>query len=110
MMTQTPEEKQKVYALLADGSIAVHYWGNNPIEQNMLKQGNIFETEEEAINEKQRRLMSTMAAELKTKVRDPFIQIKTGEKTDFLIVDDRYIIDFKDILKVCEEFQRCQKA
>ena len=47
-MTRMPKDKQKVYALLADGTIAVHYWSSNTVETNMFLQGNIFEDKGDA--------------------------------------------------------------
>jgi hypothetical protein len=44
MMKQIPEEKQKVFALLANGEIKEHYWSANQVEMQMFRQGNIFIT------------------------------------------------------------------
>jgi len=59
-MTEKPKDKQKVFALLADGSIAVHHWSNNEVENRMFCQGNIFETEEEARSERERRILTAL--------------------------------------------------
>lgn len=108
MLTKKPNDKEECYALLADGNIAKHFWGNNAIENNMLLQGNMFKTEKEAKAERERRLLNAMR-EAKG-LQKPFLQIKADGKVDFLIVDDRYAISFEDIVNLCEEYKKCQKA
>lgn len=100
-----PKDKEKVFALLADGSIAVHYWSNNKTEVNMLIQGNIFMTRREAEKERLRRFNKALMLER------PSVQIRREEKRDVLVIADRYAIDFKSLLEVCEEYQKtCQRA
>ena len=74
----------------------------------MWRQGNIFETEDEAVKAKQKRVLEAMREQ--DKYIKAFIQIRSEGEKDFLVVDDRYIIDFEDLVKVCEEYQKCQKA
>ena len=107
-MQKRPEDKQKVFALLSDGTIATHYWSNSRQQMQMFYLGNIFETEEDAQRERQRRTLEALRD--KSQLDKPVLQIRTEGETDFLIVDDRYIIDFKDILKACEEWKKCQRA
>lgn len=107
-MKKLPEDKQKVYGLLSTGDIVTHHWSGNTVEQNMWRQGNIFETEDEAIKAKQKRVLEAMREQ--DKYTKAFLQIRSEGEKDFLVVDDRYIIDFEDLVKVCEEYQKCQKA
>lgn len=101
-----PKDKEKVFALLADGSIAVHYWSDNKTENNMLLQGNIFKTEDEAKKERANRLSKALGA-----IARPSVQIRREKKRDVLVIADRYAIDFKSLLEVCEEYQKtCQRA
>ena len=107
-MKKLPQDKQKVYGLLATGDIVTHHWSGNTVEKNMWRQGNIFETEDEAVKAKQKRVLEAMREQ--DKYAKAFLQIRSEGEKDFLVVDDRYIIDFEDLVKLCEDYQKCQKA
>ena len=102
MMRQIPEEKQKVFALLANGEIKEHYWSANQIEMQMFRQGNIFEKVEQALAERNRRERRTGLAQ-KTQ-KPPFLQVATQGDEDVLIVDGVYSVKFRDILMIAEDY------
>jgi len=105
-MTEKPKDKQKVFALLADGSIAEHYWSNNDTENRMFYQGNIFETEENAREESKNRQVRTIGKELGAKILRPTLQIEEDGNKNYLIIDGKYKVDFEDIMKSIEAWKR----
>lgn len=102
MMTQIPEMKQKVFALLANGEIKEHYWSANQVEMQMFRQGNIFEKAEQALAERNRRERRTRLAPATLKI--PFLQVATQGDEDVLIVDGVYVVKFRDILLIAEDY------
>lgn len=102
MMKHLPEEKQKVFALLANGEVKEHYWSANQVEMQMFRQGNIFETASQALAERNRRERRTGLAQSTPK--PPFLQVATQGDEDVLIVDGVYSVKFRDILMVAEDY------
>lgn len=108
-MIEKPKDRQKVFALLADGTIAEHYWSNNDAENRMFLQGNIFETEKDARSERDRRILMAMS---KKEPKTIGLRIMSDSvMTDFLVVDEKYYISFEDIMQlIMDEKEKCQKA
>ena len=107
-MTEKPKDKQKVFALMADGSVVVHYWSDNNTERRMFLMGNIFADQETAEREKQRRLMSAMRQREETKEWST-LQIESDSEDDYLIVNNNIKVGIKKIMNMIECWQQCIK-
>ena len=112
MITKLPKKKDKVYALLSDGSVVTHIWEGNLQQQRMYWQGNLFESAKAASDEKQRRVMAAMretnphrAPQLKPLYKAENVSVTEENGKEYLVMDGT-AVDFETILRVCQEFKK----
>lgn len=84
------KEGEKYWGLNSDGSISNLTWDNYSIEKSIVKQGNAFNTEQEAILEADRRVLLHRFKMFRDKCN-------YGWKENFYINQNRYYIDFSNI-------------